>query len=618
MRVLAGILAAGLLFVVAPGYADEEKKAPSPTTIKQLDEQLATMFAQGKVPGASVALIENGQVVFVKGYGYADTAKKIPVTQDTVFRAGSISKSLTSIAVMMAVEQGKLSLADKLADRAPEVKFVNPWEATDPVRLVNLLEHTTGWADVYPKVYAMDGKGWSVLKGVQVTSPLFTSRWKPGHFPVYNNAGPSVAAVMLEKATGENFPAYMRDRVLRPMGMPTADFDLPPELAARVAKSYEPDGGETPYQTIILPPAGSLAATPNELAQLVRFYLGRGTVDGQQILKPESVARIERSESTLASKAGFVNGYGLGNSALPDSGITFRGHNGSIDSFTSVYGYSLRNGSGYVLLANGGEGVDFGTPISHLVQSYLTRNIKPQYPATVTVDDNTLQRYAGVYRTITPSNTLLRPIAEALGFTRVSAEHGQLRISGKAFLPTGQNSFRREDRDEPTLGFVEDGGEVYKISTFGAQRKTSYALFGTVLATGFVLVVGTLIGLVLLLVWIIARMRGRARGGVMLRLWPIAGMAAMLATFGLTMMALVTSGSQAVHRLSDVGPYALTIMICSLLFPIFGALGLMSSVRKSEARRFVRINAGLVSIALLVVAGYAFSIGWIGMRTWAL
>lgn len=617
MRVVAGVLIAGLLFAADPACAND-KGLPPPATLQQLDARLSAVFAQGHVPGASVALVENGQVVFVKGYGYADTAKKIPVTPDTVFRAGSISKSLTSIAVMTAVEQGKLSLDDRLADRAPEVAFVNPWEKTDPVRLVNLLEHTTGWPDVYPKVYAMDGKGWSVLRGVQYTSPLFTSRWKPGHFPVYNNAGPAVAAVILERATGQDFAAYMRERVLRPMGMPTADFDLPPALEARIAKSYEPDGSATPYQYIILPPAGSLAATPRELAQLVRFYLGRGTVDGHQILNPESVARIERSESTLASKSGFVNGYGLGNTGLTDTGITFHGHNGSIDSFTSVYGYSQRNGSGYVLMANGGEGVDFNTPVSRLVEGYLTRDIKPQFPATVAVDDRTLQGYAGVYRAITPSNALLRPYAEALGFTRVSAGHGQLLIGGKAYVPTGPHSFRRIDRDEPTQAFVEDGGEVYLISALSARQKTSFGLFGAAIAIGVVLAAGTLIGLAQLLVWTIARLRKRARGGAMLHLWPIAGMAAMVATFAMPLMALLTPGIQAVHRLSDAGAYAIAIMTCSVLFPVFAALGLAASLRASEARRFVRINAAALSIALLVVAGYAFSIGWIGLRTWAL
>ena len=147
---------------------------------------------------------------------------------------------------------------------------------------------------------------------------------------------------------------------------------------------------------------------------------------------------------------------------------------------------------------------------------------------------------------------------------------------------------------------------------------TSYALFGAAITTGFVLVAATLIGLVQLLGWTIARWRKRARGGAMLRLWPIAGTAAMIATFVLPLMALLAPGMQAVHRLSDVGVYAIAITVCSLLFPVFGALGLVASLRETEAGRFVRINAGLLSVALLAVAGYAFSIGWIGMRTWAL
>jgi CubicO group peptidase (beta-lactamase class C family) len=619
MRSFAQFIAVCCLLATAPAFASD-KVAPPPATIDQLDTQLAAIFEHGHIPGASVALIEDGRVAFVKGYGFADTAQNIPVTPDTVFRAGSISKSLTSIAIMTVVEQGKLSLDSKLADLAPEVKFYNPWEATDPVRLVHLLEHTTGWPDIYPHAYAMDGKGWSVLRGVQYVSPQFVSRWKPGYFFAYNNAGPPVAAVALEKATGQEFAAYMRDRVLRPMGMSTADFDLPPELAARVSKSYEPDGSETPYQFIILPPAGSLAATPRELAQLVRFYLGRGTIDGKQILSPESVARIERSESTLAGRNGSVDGYGLGNAPFPGKGVTtFRGHNGSIDSFSSVYGYSLRNGSGYVLMANGGEGVNFDSPVSHLVEDFLTRNIKPVFPPTAELDDKQLQSHAGVYRTIAPINKLYRPFFE-LTFSEVSAEHGQLRISDNTYIPTSENMFRRSDRDESNFAFVDDDGATYKISPFGVQEKTAYTiwLLWTVRAVEAVLAIGTIVGLILLLIWIIARLRGRTHGGFMLRLWPLASMAAMIGTFALPLMSIMSSGMKGVHLLSDVGPYSISITVFSVLFPIFAALGLLSSIRTSGARALVRINTALTSVALLVVASYAFSIGWIGICTWAL
>jgi CubicO group peptidase (beta-lactamase class C family) len=206
-----------------------------------------------------------------------------------------------------------VSLEARLADLAPEVACVNPWENSDPVRLVNLLEHTTGWPDIGPRILTAEGKGWPLLKGVQASSFDFVSRWRPGYFPVYNNAGPAVAGFVIEKATGQSFDVYVRASVLRPMGMASADFDLPPALAAQMARSYEADGRE------IVPvhhprPCGSRLSA-RELAQLVRFYLGRGEVDGARILTEASVAG--RASDRRSPRASVTNGYGLGDAPSP-------------------------------------------------------------------------------------------------------------------------------------------------------------------------------------------------------------------------------------------------------------------------------------------------------------
>ncbi|MGD0191901.1 MAG: serine hydrolase domain-containing protein [Rhizomicrobium sp.] len=235
---------AAFVFATTSASAGQPKPAAS---IADLDARLGAMLRDAHIPGASVALIENGQATFTRGYGYADLARRIPATADTPFRAGSISKSFTSIAIMTLVEQRKLSLDETLAQFAPDVHFVNPWEQTNPVRLGNLLEHTTGWPDIGTRVLAKDEKSWSVLQGVQFSSPEFVSRWAPGRFMVYNNAGPAVAAVALERASGKSFDDYLRDDVLRPMGMPTADFALPPQLASR--RATRPTGEKRPIST---------------------------------------------------------------------------------------------------------------------------------------------------------------------------------------------------------------------------------------------------------------------------------------------------------------------------------------------------------------------------------
>ncbi|MBI1211696.1 MAG: serine hydrolase [Alphaproteobacteria bacterium] len=613
MRKLFAVIAAALVWSVTSAGAK------APTSLQELDQTLVSSFKDGKVPGATVAIVENGQVAMTRNYGVADLATKAPVTDETVFRAGSISKSFTSIAVMTLVEQGKLDLNGKLADLAPEVKFTNPWEQTDPVRLAHLLEHTTGWPDISTRILGLDGKGWSTLKGVQDASGDFVSRWQPGRFAVYNNAGPAVAGVIIEKASGKAFEDYMRDAVLRPMGMATADFDLPPDLAARIAKSYGADGSIAPYQYITLRPAGSLNTTVKELSQLVRFYLGRGTIDGRAILKPESVERIERSETNLGAPHGFTNGYGLGVAPFPDAGVTFRGHNGEIDAFTAVYGYNVRCNCGYVMMANGGDGVNFGTAASAAIQGYLTRAMQMQPPVVAQVPESELQGYAGLYRTITPPNNLLRPIVEMLTFTRVKAGDGKLVISGNDWFPTGGNTFRRADREEATLAFVPDGGSVYKISAFTTQVQEPIWRAGTLVAVAGILMLGLALSLIMTPVWLVSAVRGRLaeRGGLIMRLLPLLSFLSFVTMMGLVAYAVLGSGTSAWTNLA-YGPYSQTIFVASILFPLLALGGFVAAWRGSSANWFVRSYLGLTSLALLAVAAYLASIGWVGVETWAM
>ena len=603
-----------LVFAVC-AFADD----PAPKSIEELDRLLTKQFQADAIPGAAVAIVENGQIVFAKGYGVADKAKQTPVTPDTVFRAASISKSFTGIAVMTAVQDGKVALDGRLKNLAPEVKFVNPWEETDPVRLVNLIEHTTGWPDISLRVLTTDGKGWSLARGVADTSPEFVSRWKPGRFAVYNNAGPAVAGLILEKAIGQDFNAYMRERVLRPMGIATGDFDLTPELAQHLSKSYGADGAETPFQYIILPPAGSLDINVKELAQLVRFFLGRGTVDGNQILTPESVARIERGESTIASPAGFAtHNYGLGNAQFPDKGATFRGHNGGIDSFTSVYGYSTAANAGYVILANGGGGVDIGSPAAQLIQRFLTRNLASQPAPIVAVDQAALDAYAGLYRSVTPSNTLLQPYQQILGLKWVSAEKGKLVVNGKEFFPTSEHTFRSADRDAPTLAFVSDGEGTYRFSAFDAEVKEPAWRAAIIVGTLALLLLGTLIGLVLLPIWLVALLRGRLseRGGLLVRLLPLCAVGALLTTFMLPFAYLGSGAIPDALLLVKPGPYAYTIFAMSIAFPVLALIALWRGIAVQGANLFTRGYIVLTALAVLSFSAYAASIGWVGAQTW--
>ena len=607
-------IAAGLLTCGGVALAAE---APTPTNVQELDRALAKIFVAGEIPGASVALVEDGQITFTKGYGLADVARRVPATADTPFRAGSIAKSVTAIALMTLVEQGKLSLDTRVVEAAPEVPFVNPWEAKHPLRLVHLLEHTSGWPDIGTRVLSKDEPGWSTLAGARFASPDFVSRWEPGRFMVYCNAGAGVVGVAIERASGRSFDDYAREAVLRPLGMRSADFALTPELVRQIAKSYSGAGAQTPYQHIVVRPAGSLNISAHELAQLVRFFLGRGTVDGRVILSPASISRIERSETNLAAAAGFTQGYGLGNAPLPDKGVTFRGHNGSIDSFTAVMAYSRRANSGYVLMANGGAGVDFASPAAQAIQRYLTRRLALAPPPTVTLKKSVLARYAGFYRNVTPPNRFLRPYIETLGWARVTLADSTLRRGGHVLMPVSAQLFRRDDREDASLAFVEDGGRIYAVTAFNAAMQEPAWKPLLALAGAALLVLGALVGVVMLVPWLVAAARGRlaARGGLLVRLLPFVGVAALVVTF-LVPILLFTSSPTSARPLATVGPWSLAVCAASLLVPICSLSGLALAWRRASAGRFVRATAAATSLGLLAASTYMAAIGWLGARTW--
>jgi CubicO group peptidase (beta-lactamase class C family) len=604
-----------------PAWAASQPGAASApvSTLEELDRRLADSFARGRVPGASVAVVEGGQVIFSKGYGLADVAAQRPATPETPFRAGSIAKSLTGIAVMHAVEQGRLSLDAKVADLAPEIRFVNPWQASDPLRLVHLLEHTTGWPDISIDVLVKDGVGWTLRQGVEYASPRYVSRWKPGLFSTYNNAGPSVAGYLLEKATGQEFATYTRENVVRPMGMAQADFDVTPELRRSLALSYAPSGSATPYQTIILPPSGSLAASARELAQLVLFFLGRGTVNGNRILGSASVDRIERQESSVAFRAGLTNGYGLGNAPFPGGGHEFRGHNGGIDSYTSVYGYSVAKNGGFVVLANGGEGTDFSAPAAELIKGYLMRAGPPQAPPAVTVGPEELASHAGFYATVSPAYEFLRVYGETvlLPLQRVRVRDGKLYLRGE-LIPIGGKLFRRENRSEPSMAFSDLGGEHLMLTGLNTLHRETAAQAAPKLAVLAVLVVSLVLAVVMLPFHLIGLLRGRlaARGGVLVRLLPLAALASLMATFAVPLAAFASQAPDSLHGLARPSLLSITVLVCSLAFPVLAAVGLWRAVRAKDLGRFVRGYAVVACTAVLIAAAYAARFGWLGVRTW--
>jgi CubicO group peptidase (beta-lactamase class C family) len=171
----------------------EEIQTPARSNA-ELRQQLEKILSATHTPGLSVAVVHKDGPEWVAGLGQSDVATNHDVTNETLFRVGSTSKAFASLSILKLVNDHKLSLQDTVRTLAPEIWFENRWETTDPVRIVDLLEHTTGWDDLHPAENAKDAKGMSLRDGLDYYRTSRISRWRPGTRMAYCNSGPSVAA----------------------------------------------------------------------------------------------------------------------------------------------------------------------------------------------------------------------------------------------------------------------------------------------------------------------------------------------------------------------------------------------------------------------------------------
>src|SRR5690606_37525803 len=137
---LAGLLLGAAL--IHPACAAEA--APAPSTLPELLTAIEKLMTATRTPGVALALVDREGLIYAGALGLADVADDTPATADTLFRIGSISKGFVALAALQLQAEGRLDLNATLASVAPEIEFTNAWEASAPVRLVHLLEHTAG------------------------------------------------------------------------------------------------------------------------------------------------------------------------------------------------------------------------------------------------------------------------------------------------------------------------------------------------------------------------------------------------------------------------------------------------------------------------------------------
>ncbi len=630
-------LLAALLSATVLSVADSTPKFVAPKSLTELEARIRQVLDSTKVPGVGLAIVRHDSVIYTGGLGRARVSPAMKATDATLFRIGSTSKAFVALTVQALVREGKLSLDTPLATALPGFYFKNPWEATDPVRIVHLLEHTSGFDDNSLQSYAnSDPKPLTVAEGLAIDSATRVSRWRPGTRFSYCNTGPGIVALIIETIEGKPFEQVVQERWFTRIGMTTATYFRPDSTTASVATLYKANGtSAVPYWHVFIRPAGSINASSHDMAAYVRFLLGRGTIDGKELLPREAIERMERSESSLMSRAGLHVGYGLHLYRTADStGFTWTGHNGGVDGGLSDLSYMPAYGVGYAFQINSGNGEAFGK-ITRLVRAYLTLGLTPPAPPpSAPLSATTRARFAGWYRGVSPRAQHLYELERIPGIVHVTFTDSVMRLkpmlgAASNYVAVDSMLFRRPGEPGATLAFVRDeaNGRSEGIESFGAGLGASMARVPALDAVGsFAIAALWAAGLALSLVamvfgalrWVVRRVRRHpvARAAAALP-WRISALAA---AFIVTQLALLAFGSDDLQALGTLSATSGGVLVAGYLFCLASLAGARLAWGAASAEgRWAHLSvwtARGVATLNVIAAAYLVMSGWIGWRTW--
>jgi CubicO group peptidase (beta-lactamase class C family) len=350
------------------------------------------------VAGLSVAVIDNYQIVWAKGYGDADKKEGRKVTTNTLFEPGSISKSLNAVGILQLAQQGKLDLYQDLNQYLVNWKF--PYDTVShgkKITTAQLLSHTAGLSvygfpgyqrdSVIPAVTdILDGRRPSNTEAVR-------SLADPGTGPRYSGGGILITQQMLTDLTKQPYEQYMDEQVLHPLGMNNSSYGQPPAASRRknLATGYKSNGNEVPGKYFVYPEkaAAGLWTTPTDICKYI--------LEMQQAYQGKS-SKVLNQEMVKLHVTPYKNDVAMGTFIQNRNGEKYFDHTASNEGFSGLFIGGLTNGKGAAIFVNSDDATIAFELLNSIALAYnWTGFRKPEEITTVPVNDSITSKYIGEY-----------------------------------------------------------------------------------------------------------------------------------------------------------------------------------------------------------------------------
>lgn len=396
----ARLLSVALTLVAALGAA---ARAEVPTDRLQaatetIDAAARASMAEHRTPGLALALTSREGLLFHLTYGFADLKLKTPVTPQTLFQIGSISKSFTAVALMQEADAGRFD------PHRPVVEYL-PWFSVrsdhGPIAAHHLLSHTAGIPANRDDVTSSPFMAWALRER--------GTAWEPGTRFHYSNVGYQVLHALLEKVSGRPYAELVRERIFEPLGMGSSLAEIRLESRGAQAVGYvHAFDDRPPHRSRPLVEApfgeyrigdGSILSTATDLAAWARMLLNRGAGPRGRLLSPEAFDRFATATTERPAEGGS-SGYGYGIGVRERDGREFLRHSGGMVGLSADLTADLTAGFAAVVLVNGpGAPWDLAAFALDALAAAARGEPPPAIPSAEDPEgvDNAAD-YAGVYR----------------------------------------------------------------------------------------------------------------------------------------------------------------------------------------------------------------------------
>lgn len=351
--------------------------------LKTIEEKLEKRRQELGIPGVSLAIVKDDQIIYLKGLGYKDFEKKIPVTPDTEFAIGSASKAFTALSALMSQDEGKLSIDDNPKKYLPYFK-INDTEIDKNITVRNLLSHSSG--------LNRTDLGWVTGKLSREEIIRVAGEAKPtaklGEKFQYQNVMFAAAGEIVAQVQKMPWEKFVAERIFKPLGMKNSNVSVK-EMQAVKDVSYGYEYNFDTKETVRLPtrdlkeiaPAGGINSSARDMAQWIRFMLDGGSINGKRLVSEAAFAELIKPQMKISGKMN----YGLGWFLQDWNGLKVVQHGGNIDGFNSLAAMIPEKKIGFVLLTNV-SGSSLGGELMQIVWENLIGDQKNETNQTASAD----------------------------------------------------------------------------------------------------------------------------------------------------------------------------------------------------------------------------------------